>query len=50
MPRILNSKAGSRIDVQCKAIGEPVNSQIKEARGLGRFLLRGLEKVQSSGT
>ena len=24
---------------------EPVNGQIKEARGLRRFLLRGLEKV-----
>jgi len=26
---------------------EPVNGQIKEGRGLRRFLLRGLEKVDS---
>ena len=26
---------------------EPVNGQIKEARGLRRFLLRGLEKVDA---
>jgi hypothetical protein len=32
---------------QCKAIVEPVNGQIKEARGLRRFLLRGIEKVSS---
>ena len=30
---------------QRRAIVEPVNGQIKEARGLRRFLLRGLEKV-----
>ena len=28
---------------------EPVNGQIKEARGLRRFLLRGLEKVDGEG-
>jgi hypothetical protein len=31
---------------QCKVIVEPVNGQIKEVRGLRRFLLRGLEKVK----
>jgi len=45
MARKLRSKKGSRIYAQRKAIVEPVNGQIKEARGLRRFLLRGLEKV-----
>jgi hypothetical protein len=47
MARKLRSKAGSRVYVQCKAIVEPVNGQIKEPRGLRRFLLRGLEKVDA---
>ena len=47
MARKLRSKAGSRIYAQRKAIVEPVNGQIKEARGLRRFLLRGLEKVDA---
>jgi len=45
MARKLRSKAGSAIYAQRKAIVEPVNGQIKEARGIRRFLLRGLEKV-----
>jgi IS5 family transposase len=45
MVRKLRSKKGSRISAQRKAVVEPVNGQIKEARGLRRFLLRGLEKV-----
>jgi len=45
MARKLRSKKGSAIYAQRKAIVEPVNGQIKEARGLRRFLLRGLEKV-----
>ncbi len=45
MARKLRSKVGSAIYAQRKAIVEPVNGQIKEARGLRRFLLRGLEKV-----
>jgi hypothetical protein len=45
MARNLRSKAGSAIYAQRKAIVEPLNGQIKEARGLRRFLLRGLEKV-----
>ena len=45
--RKLSSKAGSWIYAQRKAIVEPVNGQIKEARGLLRFLLRGLEKVDA---
>ena len=47
MARKLRSKNGSRIYAQRKAIVEPVNGQIKEARGLRRFLLRGIEKVNS---
>jgi transposase len=45
MARKLRSKKGSKIYAQRKAIVEPVNGQIKEARGLRRFLLQGLEKV-----
>ena len=45
MARKLRSKKGAKIYAQRKAIVEPVNGQIKEARGLRRFLLRGLEKV-----
>jgi hypothetical protein len=45
MARKLRSKKGGKIYAQCKAIVEPVNGQIKEARGLRRFLLRGIEKV-----
>jgi transposase len=45
MARKLRSKKGSGIYAQRKAIVEPVNGQIKEGRGLRRFLLRGLEKV-----
>jgi hypothetical protein len=45
MARKLRSKKGSAIYAQRKTIVEPVNGQIKEARGLRRFLLRGLEKV-----
>jgi len=47
MARKLRSKAGSRIYAQRKAIVEPVNGQIKEARGLRCFLLRGLENVDA---
>jgi len=47
MARKLRSKKGSAIYAQRKAIVEPVNGQIKEARGLRGFLLRGLEKVDA---
>jgi len=47
MARKLRSKAGTAIYAQRKAIVEPVNGQIKEARGLRRFLLRGLENVDA---
>jgi hypothetical protein len=45
MARKLRSKTGSALYAQRKAIVEPVNGQIKEARGLRRFLQRSLEKV-----
>ena len=45
MARKIRSKKGSAIYARRKAIVEPVNGQIKESRGLRRFLLRGLEKV-----
>jgi transposase len=47
MARKLRSKQGSAIYAQRKAIVEPVNGQIKEARGLRRFLLRGIEKADA---
>ena len=47
MARKLRSKQGSAISAKRKAIVEPVNGQIKEARGLRQFLLRGLEKVDA---
>ncbi|MCT0204181.1 transposase [Synechococcus sp. CS-602] len=45
MARKIRSKKGAKIYAQRKAIVEPVNGQIKEARGLRRFLLKGIEKV-----
>ena len=47
MARKIRSKAGSAIYAQRKAIVEPMNGQIKEARGLRRFLLKGLENVDA---
>jgi len=46
MARRLATKAGAAVYARRKAIVEPVFGQIKEARGLRRFLLRGLEKVR----
>ncbi len=45
MDRKLRSKAGQGIYAMRKTIVEPVFGQIKGARGLDRFLLRGLDKV-----
>ena len=45
MDRKIRSKAGQAIYDLRKTIVEPVFGQIKAARGLDRFLLRGLEKV-----
>jgi transposase len=46
MARKLATKAGKAVYSRRKVIVEPVFGQIKEARGLRRFLLRGLEKVR----
>jgi hypothetical protein len=45
MARKLRSKKGSRMYAQRNAIVEPVNGQITEVRGLRRFPLRSLRKV-----
>ena len=45
MARKLRKKEGEEIYAKRKTIVEPVFGQIKEGRGLRRFLLRGLEKV-----
>jgi transposase len=45
MERKLRSKAGQAIYAMRKTVVEPVFGQIKGARGLDRFRLRGLEKV-----
>lgn len=45
MARKLRKKAGREIYARRKTIVEPVFGQTKEGRGLRRFLLRGLEKV-----
>jgi hypothetical protein len=50
MDRKLRSKAGQVIYALRKIIVEPVFGQIKGARGLDRFLLRGLEKVDREWT
>ena len=45
MERKLRSKAGQAVYAVRKTVVEPVFGQIKGARGLDRFRLRGLEKV-----
>ena len=45
MARKLRMKEGRQIYAKRKTIVEPVFGQTKEARGLRRFLLRGLAKV-----
>jgi hypothetical protein len=45
MDRKIRSKAGQAIDALRKIIDEPVIGQIKDARGLDRFPLRGTEKT-----
>lgn len=47
MARKLRTKKGKREYSRRKETVEPVFGQIKEARGLRRFLLRGLESVQA---
>ena len=45
MARKLRKKEGREIYAKRKTIVEPVFGQTKEVRGLRRFLLRGLTKV-----
>lgn len=47
MRRKLATKRGAKVYSRRKVIIEPVFGQIKECRGLRRFLLRGLEKVRA---
>lgn len=46
MRRKLRTKAGKKVYARRKAIVEPVFGQIKQARGMRQFLLRGLEKAK----
>ena len=46
MVRKLATKSGRAVCALRKKIVEPVFGQIKDARGLRRFLLRGLKKVR----
>jgi len=45
MQRKLRTKAGHAVYARRKTIVEPVNGQIKQARGFRQFLRRGLERV-----
>ena len=45
MQRKLRTKAGRAVYARRKAIVEPVNGQIKHARGFRQFLRRGVERV-----
>jgi len=45
MQRKLQTKAGHAVYARRKAIVEPVNGQIKQARGFRQFLRRGVERV-----
>ncbi|MGF1579235.1 MAG: transposase, partial [Gemmataceae bacterium] len=47
MQQKLQSEEGRKIYSRRKVIVEPVFGQIKGARGLRRFLLRGLEKIRA---
>jgi transposase len=47
MARKLRTKKGKKVYARRKVIAEPPFGQIKEARGIKRFLLRGLEKVSA---
>jgi hypothetical protein len=50
MARKLRTKQGREVYAQRKTISEPVFGQTKEVRGLRRFLMRGLEKVNGKWT
>jgi hypothetical protein len=46
MRRKLRTKAGKKVYARRKAIVEPVFGQIKQARGIRQFLMRGLEQAR----
>ena len=46
MQRKLRTKAGRKVYARRKAVVEPVFGQIKQARGIRQFLLRGYEKAK----
>ncbi len=46
----LSTPEGRAIYARRKAVVEPVNGQIKEARGFRRFLLRGLHAVSGQSS
>ena len=46
MRRKLRTKAGKKVYARRKAIVEPVFGQIRQARGIRQFLMRGLEKAR----
>ena len=46
MRRKLRTKDGKRVYARRKAIVEPVFGQIKQARGIRQFLLRGIAKAK----
>ena len=48
--RKLRTKKGREVYAKGKTIPEPVFGQTKEVRGLRRFLMRGLEKVNGEWT
>jgi len=50
MARKLRINKGREVYAKRSAIREPVFGQTKETRGLRRFLLRGLEKVNGDWT
>ena len=46
MRRKLRTKAGKKVYARRKAIVEPVFGQIKQARGIRQFLMRGWERAR----
>ena len=46
MMRKLQTKAGRAVYAARKCVVEPVFGQIKQARGIRQFLLRGIRKVR----
>lgn len=49
MAATVRTPVGKAVYARRKGIVEPVFGQIKEARGVRRFLLRGLEHIRGEG-